>query len=594
MTVYIDGLQTSDYVPNVIILFAGQYFSIRPPDSGLAIDAKYNGLVSRVTINPTVIDPLRATTVINSTSFSLIDSGQEVTKLFLSQEAFRVGEEVRVWLGRSFEDMAFSDYYELPRTIIRKMNKADGLYSFACVERKDRLDNGAFNIRSKLNVDILDITTTITLQYIPAGLPSAGYGRINDEFFSWTGISGNNLTGCVRGEFGSTPVGHDAGTDVLNIYDISATNGVNLILQMLVSPGGGGAYDVLNEGMAINESLIDVDQMEQVRDDFFILNQNLSFKLGGVENFQKFFEEEVLAPMGLRLRTNNNGKIGLAVIDRIIFEIDTPLIDETNTTKPPGFEVSEDRALNRLRIFYDWNYPQNKFDKVLELVDNDSISKIGAKAFKELKYEGVRNDGFAQEIGDLFLGRFGLPKPDIKVSTLNNASYLLVGDKVDLKSDKLPTIDGDLDFLTTLEVLRKSYNPVTGLVDYQLAFTSFSGLRLCIIAPSDTLTVITSQKIVEVSAGRGDLYRVGWKMVLYDNNASELVNPVQINTIQSINGDEITFQNNWNETLTPNNYQIKFAPYNEVIEQQKKFCFVSNDSNAEFVSDGTKPYQITY
>lgn len=590
MSVYVAGLTKSDFVPNIIIEFAGQRFSIRQPDSGLTILPEYNGLIQKIAVNPTSIDPLRPTSTINSSSFTLIDLKQEISKLFLNQNGFRMGQLVRVWLGRSFEAMDFSEYLELPQTNLKAFQKVEGSYNFSTNEKKDRLENGAFNIQSKLANDILINTTTITLQSVPANLPTVGFGKINDEYISWGGISGNNLTSCVRGEFNSIPVEHESSSDFFNIYDITPTNAIDLLAQILISGGGGGSFDVLPEGLGIDENLVDLVQFEEIKTAFF-LTRNLSFRIGALSQVQKFLEDEIFAPLGVRLRTNNNGKIGLAVINRNIFSIDAPILNDSNITKAPTFSISEDKIQNRVRIFYNWSDGRNLFLDTYEQEDTDSITEYGLKPFVELRFKGVKNLAFVEAIADLFLARFSTPRADINVEALNETSFLLVGDKTELISDKLPTTEGDLNFISTLEVLKKSYNPATGTVSYQLAFTSFSGLRQCFIAPSETIVNVIDQKTVVLPVGTGSHYREGWVMQLYDTNTRDFV-PTERNVIESISGDTITFVNNWVTTLGAFNFKIKFAPFEEVIEQQKKFCFVSIDSSN--FDDGTKPYQITF
>lgn len=587
---YVDGLGKTEYVPNVVILFAGQYFSIRPPDSGLVTDAKYNSLISRITINPTSIDPLRPTTTFNTSAFTLTDIGQEVTKLFLNQPGYRMRAPVRVWLGRSFESMDFSEYLELPETIMTKCQKVENSYNFSTIERKDRLEKGIFNIKTKLGVDILDNTTTITLQSIPTGLPSIGFIKIEDEFIGYDGINTNNLLNCTRGEFNSIPVGHAAGVDVFNVWEITSRNGIDLLLQILISGGGGGAYDVLNEGLAFSESLIDVSEFETFRDEFFS-GFDLSFLIWGVESVQEFLEQQIYLPMGIRLRTNNNGKIGLAVLNRNIFTIDAPTINESNTFKHPSFSISDDKIINQVRVFYDYLDGLNIYQETIELEDSDSITAYGATGFTELRFKGVKDSLFAQSIANLFIARFSQPRPEIAVDALNSTTYLLIGEKTELVSHRLPTESGDLEFISTLEVLKKSYDVNSGTVKYTLAFTSFSGIRQCFISPSDLAVTVNSQKQIIVAAGRGSHYRVGWMMRLYDNNTRDYAN-AQVNRIASISGDTITFENDWSVTLVAFVARILFADYNDVTEQQKRFCFIS-DGNNNFADD-SKPYQVTF
>lgn len=64
--------------------------------------------------------------------------------------------------------------------------------------------------------------------------------KIDDEIFSYTGISGNNLTGCVRAELGSSMAAHSDATDVESFVRITE-NGVLMALKLMLS-GWNGPY----------------------------------------------------------------------------------------------------------------------------------------------------------------------------------------------------------------------------------------------------------------------------------------------------------------------------------------------------------------
>ncbi len=75
------------------------------------------------------------------------------------------------------------------------------------------------------------------------------------------------------------------------------------------------------------------------------------------------------------------------------------------------------------------------------------------------------------------------------------------------------------------------------------------------------------------------------------HNAREYADS-QVNTIESVSGDTITFTDNWTTTLLAFVSRFVFADYEDVTEQQKRFCFVSDGVN-NFI-DNTPPYQITF
>lgn len=592
-TSFLDVLPNKTFIPNVVMRIRGNYFSIRQPDSGLTVSAQYLGLLTQINVNPTSIDPFRPSTSINNYSATLLDRNGVISALFNGDTKFFQGEKVELWIGRCGVGLDFADYYKLPDTYVNKVSKQENRYTFQAVEARDRLATGAYQQSSKLAVDILVITTVITLQYIPTGFPSSGTVQIGSEFISYAGIVGNDLTGCVRGEQSSTAATHSSGDDVY-LVQVLQGNPIDLILQLLISSGGGGTYDVLPDGAGIDQSLIDITQFLAVKTEFF---SGYTFKLilGNLDSLKKLIEDELLFPLGVRLRGNNNGKIGLALINRNIFEIDLPILDHDQLTKNPDFSVDDTKVVNRLRIFWDWSDAQKQYLKSSEFTDVDSIADFGESAWTELKFKGIRDSlGGASIVNDiqlLFLNRFSYPRPQISVNAHMSASYLNLGDKGDLITTLLPNDAGELNFISTLEVVSKAVNYSNGDVKFGLSFTSFSGVRQCYLAPSDVIISFTSQKSVTVGAGRGDLYRKGWKMRLYSENTNDYA-PDAVNEIESVVGDVVTFKNNWTTTLVANEYRIKFADYDDVTEQQKRFCFISAGSS-DF-PDGKPPYQISF
>jgi len=592
VTTYLESLTSNKILPNVVIKLLGSYYSIRQPDSGLTIDDDKVGTVSALTINPTQIDPFRPSVTASSYSFKLLDRNNVITAQFADNLSLFQNESVEIYIGRCSVDMDFADYLKLPDTLISKLSKQDRGYSFATQEYKERISNGSFNTATKLAGSIFAATTSIILQDASA-FPTSGFCRIENEFFSYTGKSTNTLTGCIRGEFGSTDADHEVGVDIYKVNSIQA-NPIDIVLQMLISPGGGGTYDVLDEGAGIDESLVDVAQFEEIKTDFFS-SRTFLIRLWNITDMKKTIEEEILFPCGLRFRANNNGKIGLALIDRSTFEIDTPSITNDEISKEPQYEVDNTKINNFVRIFWDYSDHKNDFQKVTEFTDADSIAEFNKSKVLEFKFKAIRDslDGLdmVQAFALLFLSRFSFPRPTINLNTFLSVSNLLVGDKVDLFTDRIPTADGDLNFGSTLEIIERAINYQTGDCRVKLAFTSFTGLRQCFIAPSDTINTFDSQSVVNIGAGRGDNYRVGWIMRLYDNTARDYAD-AQENEIATIVNDKITFVDPWAESLVNGQFRIMFADYDSVIEQQKKFCFISDDGNN--FDDNTKTYTIGF
>ena len=65
-----------------------------------------------------------------------------------------------------------------------------------------------------LSGNLLAADTTITLSAAPTAFPQIGFVNIGSETIQYTGISGVTLTGCIRGQNGTTAAGHSSGAAV--------------------------------------------------------------------------------------------------------------------------------------------------------------------------------------------------------------------------------------------------------------------------------------------------------------------------------------------------------------------------------------------
>lgn len=621
---YETAVKIKQYIPNVVILFKGYHWGIRQPDSGLTIDANRLS-VEQVAINPTKVDPFQANTTINSYTFKLIDKDYSVTLLFDGITKFFQNEAVEIYVGRCGVDMPFADYMKLPTTYVTSVSKDGSSYSFRSTEAKERLNRPAFNEKNKLQVNILPGTTEIDADALidPLKYPTSGMIKIEDEFISYASIDlvNNRFSGCIRGEESSVPASHSLGETIYLVDEIEG-NPLDIILQCLVSSGGGGSYDVLSDGAGVDQALINVAAFETIRDEFYA-GINYRFLVYGISNILTFLEEEILFPNELRIISDNSSLISIAVLNRRIFDPDFPVIDNTSIQKQPDYEVNDAEIINVISIEYDYSEALKVYRKLFLLEDQDSITDFGRRDPLELKLKGVSeiNNGaaIATNIAQRFLSRFSYPKPEISFTTHMDKSLVQLCEKIELNSNQLPNVDtGDLNFAETLEVIERGINWKTGDVRFKVAFTSFTGIRECFLAPSDAVTYGASHYIVNVGAGRGALYRPGWKMRLYSETTREYYS-AQVNEILSISGDVITFVDPWLDTyaddnlmydeggllLLENGYQITltsgvinaddlrimFADYDQVSELQKRYCFISDDG-LNF-TDSKKSYQIT-
>lgn len=590
MPTYEEMISEKKFVPNVVLRIMGEYFAIRQPDSGLTISDIQKSCLASFTLSGTSFSRLNPATSVSQNSFKLLDRDGAITAFFGFNPQMWQGEKVEAWLGRSGVGMAFSDYQKLSDTYISKLSRQDSAYTFQTKESKDRLNTAYFAQKTKLGAAIFDVTDTITVQTEPPF--TSGYAKVGDEIFSFTGYSGGNLTGCIRGEFGTTPQEADLGDDVFFVTYLEG-NPIDCLLQLLISSGGGGVYDTLGGGGGIDESLIDVEEFEDIRDEFFT-DQNYLCLIYDEDNLKAYIEEQILQPAGVRLRTNFNGKIGLGVLNKPVLNIDAPDIDEENTTKRPAYAVDDSKVANKILINYGYDNGTAKYTKTAEFKDDDSITQFGLRksleySFQNLSYvtDPSEMDALVENIGANLLRFFAWPKPTVDLNAHMDTSQWSITENPTLKSEHIPTEDGTLNFADSLEIIEKSVNVQTGDVKLKLQFNQFTGLRVCFIAPSDSVVSSSDDRTITVGAGRGEEYRVGWKMVLWNKTLNQVVAD-STNEIESIDGDEITFSQDFPVSPTTN-HRIKFVDYNEATDNQKKFCYVGCGTTFD---DNTKLYKL--
>lgn len=622
---YIDEVKTEKkYTGNIVIKIASSYFAIREPDSGLTITSPYDKCLTSLNLNPSNIDIRQVTTNIASYTFRLLDKDSIITALVLGDAAGLIGQAVNIYIGRSNVDMDFADYFELPVTYINKIEHSDNTYVFSSVEPKERMNRPIYDYKSALAVDILAITTTWTMRDSIADFPTSGYLKCEDEYVSYTGLDllNNRITGVVRGEFNSIPAPHDANSDVV-LAERIIDNPLNIILKLLISGGGGGTYDVLKDGLGLDEDLIDIDEIESLRDELFY-DYEYTLIPCAMDSALKYIEDELLLPNNLRFSNSINSKITLAILDKAQFVDEVDIINEDTITKFPKWSIDGTKVTNVIEIDWDYEDGTNVFKKRSNYENAASIVLYGRQPTLSFAFKGIKStqDGQAlvDDFADRLLIRLATPTPIISVTTHIDKSLQDIGDKSYLISTKVPAANGTLNFNSDLEIISRSINQTNGEVQFSLAYTSYTNIRSGFIAPSDLILSKINQSQVVITKDRHFQYQIGMYMRLWDtvtkSYTSDLPNkivsfelrddqllledgtiltdeestPLALET--SAKDDIIVFENDWTTTIINNRYRMKFCDYDDAVDTQKRYCFISDSGNN--FADGKQTYKVTY
>ncbi len=581
--------RTKNYKGNVVVRFLGEFFALRKPDSGLAIKAIYNHLVTSLTLNPTTVDPRRVSTTIANYSLRLLDKDNFLSLLVKDRGEELVGQTIEIWLGRSNVGMDFAEYYKLPDTRIKKISYQDNAYTFSSAEQTDRMNKPVFASNTRLNGPILAATSSFIVKDDISDFPDSGYLKLEKEFLFYGSKDDDTKTffDVTRGNFTTTPADHDEDAVAYGATQLTL-NPIDIILQLLISNGGGGSYDVLPDGLGISPAVIDLDEIEALRDEIFS-GDTFTLALYSIDNALKFIEKELLEPCNLRFTYSRNSKLTLALLDRARFVESVDIIDHDTITKFTDWSVDDNKIVNQISVEWDYNEDTGKYANKSDYSDADSIAQYDAKTPVKFQWKGVTAQEFVDDFAAAMLARLSVPTPEISFNTHIDKSLLNICEKTLLRTTKLPNSVGRLNFAEELEIISRGLNWQNGDVAFKLVFTSFTGERSCYIAPSSTFVAVDTQSVASVGAGQGDLWQAGWAVRLWDNVANEYTaDPV--NEIASVDGDEITFVDPWGTTLVASQHRLKFPDYDDAVAEQRRYCFI-NFTGEDF-SNSEKSYKI--
>ena len=595
MTTYIDEVPNKKrFIPNVVIRVKDTYFSIHEPDSGLTIPRE-NRLLKNLVLNPAKVNLKKVTQTIASYSLRL-SPGEKFTELLKEDTTILLNETVEIWLGRKNVGMDFADYFKLIDTKIRGLDYRDGTFNINSRETFDLMTREVFSRQTTLTNDIDDSVTSFQGDF--TDWPTSGKVKVDNELMTYATRDDSNLFGVIRG-VDSDAEAHGGGSGVFFVYEITE-NPVNMLLQILISGGGGGTYDVLESGLGIPESLIDVAAFESIRDEFFPTEQ-YDIEFFNIEDtLANLIEPEFLQSLNVRFVTTNIQKIGISILDQAEFSTTTNTIDETSIISAPKWGVTQDQVFNVIEMRWDYDAGAEKYGSIQLFKDQESIDKYGETKPLKFKFKGIKSSSggvaIVNDRATRLLERFKTPTPSISLTTHLDKSLLNVGDKVVVSSREMPGAKGNLNFNDTLEIISRSISHATGTVLFKLAFTSYSGVgSLAYIAPASSIVSVQNQKTITLGVGLADQYERGYFMRIYNTTtcAYEQFGGVdEIREIVDIVGDQIIFDSNFNTTLDPNVHVIRFADYEETNAAQKAFLFVGQGGELPF-PDGSPPYRIT-
>lgn len=608
MGAYEDELD-KDLTTNIVISINGVFYAIREPDSGLSITDEFLQ-VKTPRINGVNVDIRKGNTPIGTFSFKLMEfEGDKTSSKIMLDDTQFLGKECIVYSGFNTGSFDFSDYKEIAKTSVTSVTKIANGYSIRTKEIVHLIAKPALNRGEILDTFLLPASTTLSIT-TTAGWPSSGIVRIDNEFINYSGkdIDGVTLTGLTRGiSLGGSPstaAEHDVGEKVYQVTSLDGVNPVDMLLQILLSDIGDGAnnatYDVLENGLNIPPSNIDIAAIEAIRDTHFT-GEIHSLFIWGNDDILKYLEKFLLPSTNLRFITIN-GKISLSLLDQVNFNESVPVINEDSIIGTPTWGLTSDKVVNVITVKYNFNFSNQKYESEKTLEDADSIATFGRKKTLEINMPSIRDaqNGLALAIekGNRLLARLSTARGKVQLKCHFDKSNIAVGSNTQIVHRYIPQQGGTLGFSDQLEVMSRSIDLGKSQVTYKLEFTSYTGIRIPFIGPSPKVTVVADQKTFELD--NAACLNVGDRVVLLKDGDLDIDSnptagsylPDTFRTIDSIVGNIVIVDTDFTSILEVGLW-VKLPDYDEATSDQKaKYAFVGE--NTGFFNDGSKSYQVIF
>ena len=605
------------YKLNYVVKIGSEWFSKHQVDSdtgdiigtGSGIPSSNVGLVDSVTANGTAIDLTRIKSVIDSTTIKIVEdeTDQTFTKFMGANDNTLQNEDVEIYLGIidiSGGTFDFASYQKVNDYLINGISLSNSTYSIRATSRTHRFKVGIFDVSKELKTSISNTDTTLTVSNTENDVyPDEGFLKIEDEYMEYT--SGNKshnpttdettFSSLTRGSLGSTAASHAAGLAVSEYTELE-DNPITILLQLLLSgsgaSGAGAPYDVLHDGFAVDESLVDIAGMESIRTDFFSTD-TFRLYIGEITDGLAWVESHLLLPNNIRF-VEKDGKIGISALDQTVVGASLPVLDKDVIEGTPSWEVDANRIYNEVDVKWNWSEGLQQFSRLTTLEDTDSKAIFGTRKGPTLEFRGVQADLSGSTIvsdrGNRFLARFSTPQVRIKATCFLKEIDLNPGDKVTFDHPDLPQSGGGRGINTELEIVSKKVNWNNGKVEFALVYTSYFNLRRAVIAPSPDIASVTSQTVFDVTAGQGANLDSGYFVRLWNTSTNSFESD-PVNEIDSVSGDTVTMVTAWTTTLNSSIHRLRFANYDEQSSDQiARYASISPAS--DFFADGSKAYQI--
>lgn len=216
---------------------------------------------------------------ITNMTIEIIDKNNELTEILepSNRVADPLSSPAKVYLGMK-EGAYPEEYIEIFSGVVEAIDAGMSSYTIS-VGANDTRREIFIESTSLLNGAIDNAVTTIplisTVGLIEISPELRGFIRLDDEIIEYTGISGNDLTGCIRGSLNTIPLSHDDQAESSSFYELSGKP-IETALKVMLSDGEGLPIET---GLAV-ESVNYISPTIIIDGAYFFQESNIEKRLG--------------------------------------------------------------------------------------------------------------------------------------------------------------------------------------------------------------------------------------------------------------------------------------------------------------------------
>jgi hypothetical protein len=215
------------------------------------------------------LNPDKGIEAVRSFTIDLLDKDNELSELFTPGNTVSdlLGQKAKVYLNFKGSDHPVDSLLLIEGIVGQYTFTGKGTCKVvidhaAQLKRQEIFVNHATELDGNLTGGPSTIPVADASGFLQPTSEFLTYVRINDEIIRYTGISGNNLTGCVPAQLDTvTPSQHDDDTEVTSFYRLQG-NAVELALKIMLSGSGYGlsksttAFGLLTDSLTVANSIL--------------------------------------------------------------------------------------------------------------------------------------------------------------------------------------------------------------------------------------------------------------------------------------------------------------------------------------------------